>query len=119
MKRVIGGLAVMAGLLLPSLATADCQTNRSGEVVCGAGPCVRDLKGSVYCAHFRFGSVVRTSSGETLCGKGQCVTTLQGEVICSNVDGGAAVKQLDGSTRCMGECERASVELCEQTPAGR
>jgi hypothetical protein len=119
MKRVLGGLAVAIGLVLPISASADCQKDLAGKVVCGAGPCSRDLKGRVYCARFRFGSVVRTTSGETVCGRGQCVTTLNGDVLCSNVDGGGAVKQVDGTPRCEGQCEPASVELCEQASAGQ
>ena len=65
---------------------------RSGEVICGAGPCLRDVNGEVYCAQFRFGSILRTSNGETLCGRGRCVTTLNGEVVCSIVDGGGAIE---------------------------
>jgi len=91
---------------------------RSGEVICGGGPCVRDINGVVYCAQFRFGSVVRTTRGETLCGRGQCVTTIRGEVICSIVEGGGAVRQSDGSVRCQGECEYASLDLCERSSAG-
>jgi hypothetical protein len=109
------GLAISLSLSAP--AVADCLQERSGQVVCGAGPCLRDVNGEVMCAQFRWGSIQRTSNGETLCGKGQCARTLKGEVICSAVDGGGVVKQSDGTVRCQGGCEYASLDLCERTSA--
>jgi hypothetical protein len=111
-------LGLALSLSLPASVVADCLKDRSGAVICGGGPYLRDINGEVYCAQFRFGSVMRTSKAETLCGRGQCVTTLNGEVICSAVDGGAAMKQSDGAVRCQGGCEYASLDLCERTSAG-
>jgi hypothetical protein len=118
MKRIIL-LTLVIGPVLWLPAEAACLKDRSGEVICGAGPCLRDVNGQVLCAQYRFGSILRTSDGQTVCGKGKCLTTLQGDVICSSFDGGGVAKQLDGTVRCDGACERASVELCERTSAGR
>jgi hypothetical protein len=107
-----------AGSMAPS-ADAACLSDLWGRVTCGAGPCSTDLYGNVYCAQFRFGSIVTTRTGQVVCGKGGCVTTLRGEVICSNIDGGGVVTQIDGKVRCEGQCEAASLSLCEQTPAGQ
>src|SRR5262245_18264270 len=117
-KPAVLAIAVAIGVSTVPSASADCMKERSGEVICGGGPCLRDLYGVVYCAQFRFGSVLRTTRGETLCGRGQCVTTIRGEVICSAVEGGGAVRQSDVSVRCQGECEYASLELCERSSAG-
>jgi hypothetical protein len=110
------GLAAVVCLGGP--VAADCLKDRSGQVICGGGPCLRDIGGEVWCAQFRFGSIRRTINGETLCGKGQCVVTVNSEVICSAVEGGGALKQSDGTTRCQGGCEYASPALCERTSAG-
>ena len=118
MKLAALALGLATSLLLSAPAVADCLKDRSGVVICGGGPCLRDVNGEVTCAQFRFGSVLRTVNGETLCGKGRCVTTLNGEVICSAVDGGSALKQSDGTVRCQGGCEYGSLDLCERTSAG-
>jgi hypothetical protein len=117
-KLAVLALGLATSLSLSASAVADCLQDRSRQVICGAGPCLRDVNGEVYCAQFRFGSIQRTTRGETLCGRGRCVTTLNGEVVRSMVDGGAAMKQSDGTVRCQGGCEYASLDLCERTSAG-
>ena len=109
----------LAGMMVSTAVHAGCMQDRWGHVVCGAGSCVRDREGMVYCAPTRFGSVVRTIDGQVKCAHGQCVKTLEGELICSSVDGGGAVKRVDGTVRCEGSCEYATTDLCEALPAGR
>jgi len=109
----------LAGAMASPAVHAACMQDRWGHVVCGAGSCVRDREGLVYCAPTRFGSVMRTIDGQVKCARGQCVKTLQGELICSTVDGGGAVKQLDRTVRCEDACELATTDLCEARPAGR
>jgi hypothetical protein len=130
---------LVAGLMLPPSAHADCVTQITGEVICGTGPCNTDMKGQASCAQYRFGTAVRTSCGDAakfegdfrvrpptsrcygqvVCGRGRCVTTFRGEIVCSVLDGGGAVIQIDGTVRCDGACEAASPDLCERRPAGR
>jgi uncharacterized low-complexity protein len=94
-NMTLAALGLATSLSLSAPAVADCLKERSGQIICGGGPCLRDVNGEVTCAQFRWGSVLRTSNGETLCGKGRCVRTLNGEVICSAVEGGAVVKESD------------------------
>src|SRR5688572_8901962 len=118
MKKLAAlALGLVISLALSAPAVADCLQDRSRQVICGGGPCFRDVYGEVTCAQFRFGSILRTVNGETVCGKGRCAITLNGEVICSAVDGGGVIKQSDGTVRCQGGCEYASIELCERTAA--
>jgi len=109
---------LVASSWLAPPAGAACLSDVWGQVTCGVGPCAADRYGRVYCAQYRFGSVVTTISGQVVCGRGQCVTTLRGDVICSNMDGGGVALLVDGKVRCAGQCETASPDFCEQTPAG-
>jgi len=111
-------IAVVGLILASGMANADCMRNGKGEIVCGKGECQRDRRGVVLCSAFRKGSAVRTSDGKIVCGKGRCVKTLGGVVFCSTVAEGDAVKDINGVPRCEGQCERASVDYCEATPAG-
>ena len=53
-----------------------------------------------------------------VCARGQCAETARGQLICSAVDGGAVFVDVKG-IRCYGQCERASVDLCERSVAAR
>ena len=107
-------LAVLP-LLRPALA--DCVREvASGEVICGAGRCEADVKGTVFCAPSRYGTIVTQMDG-IVCGMGQCLANARGDQICSSVEGGAVFADTKG-IRCYGECEPASLNLCERTPAG-
>src|SRR5262245_8867477 len=46
--------ATLAGAMVSTVVHAACMQDRWGHVVCGAGPCVRDREGMVYCAPTRF-----------------------------------------------------------------
>ena len=120
MKPLRTTLLVLAALLATEhCPLAECLKNAGGEVVCGRGKCVADIRGAVFCAKYRYGAVVRTLFGATLCGKGDCASTLKGQWLCSAVEDGSVFKDWDGSIRCEGTCEPASTENCEMVPAGR
>jgi hypothetical protein len=111
------GLFVMV-LVIPAITSADCLKDRYGEVYCGAGRCLVDHKGIVLCSRYYDGDAERTSDGQVLCGRGQCVKRSDGLVFCSTEVGGAALLDSRGSARCYGQCEPATVEMCENTRAG-
>lgn len=110
------GLLVTLWLLAP-VVFADCAKNSVGEVYCGAGRCLNDRNGTIWCSRFYEGDAQITLKGAVLCGKGQCAQTLRGEIFCSSVVGGAAVKDSKGRVRCYGQCERATAAHCEHTRA--
>ena len=89
----------------------------SGDVICGQGPCMTTARGQAFCAPSRFGTVQNTLDG-VVCARGQCAETARGQLICSAVDGGAVFVDVKG-IRCYGQCERASVDLCERSVAAR
>jgi len=72
---------------------------------------------AAFCAPSRFGTVQNTLDG-VVCARGQCAETARGQLICSAVDGGAVFVDVKG-IRCYGQCERASVDLCERSVAAR
>lgn len=111
------GLFVMV-LVIPAITSADCLKDRSGEVYCGAGLCLTDSNGIVWCSRYYNGDAVRTSDGQVLCGKGQCMKRSDGLVFCSTKVGGAVLSDSRGHARCYGQCETATVEMCENTRAG-
>jgi hypothetical protein len=111
------GLLVMV-LVIPTITFADCLKDRSGEVYCGAGRCLSDSNGIVLCSRSYDGDVERTSNGQVICGKGQCAKRSDGIVFCSTEVGGAVLIDSNGSVRCYGQCEPATVEMCENTRAG-
>lgn len=111
-------------ILLMSFVYADCVKDLSGEVYCGAGQCVvgstfeYDNKyGTIWCSKYYEGGAVKTLDGRVLCGKGKCAKNSKGEVFCSSKIGGAVLKDSRGHVRCYGNCERATLENCENTVA--
>lgn len=111
------GLLVTA-LVIPTITSADCLKDRYGEVYCGAGRCLSDSNGIVWCSRYYDGDAERTSDGQVICGKGQCTKLSNGLVRCSTEVGGAVLIDSNGSARCYGQCEPATVEMCENTRAG-
>ncbi|MFT5702533.1 MAG: hypothetical protein ACI8ZB_005455 [Desulforhopalus sp.] len=105
-------------LVIPAITSADCLKDRYGEVYCGAGQCEVDYNGIVLCSRYYDGYAERTSDGQVVCGKGQCVKRSNGSVFCSTEVGGAVLLDSKGSARCYGQCEPATVEMCENTRAG-
>lgn len=119
MTRTFHPLVVTLALLVVSTSTpADClKETSSGEVICGQGACMTNARGLAFCAPSRYGTIQNSING-VVCARGQCIETARGQLICSSVDGGAVFPDSKG-VRCYGECERASVGLCERTVAGR
>ena len=113
---LVAGLLVIMWSLAPG-AFADCATDAYGDVYCGAGRCVRDRGGAVWCSRSYQGGAQLTRDGRALCGKGQCAKTTRGEIFCSSVVGGAVLKDSKGRVRCQGRCEGATAAQCENTRA--
>ena len=111
------GLLVMV-LVIPAFISADCLKDRYGEVYCGAGRCLADTNGIVWCSRYYEGDAKRTSDGNVLCGKGHCTKRSDGLVFCSTEVGGAVLLDSSGRARCYVQCEPATVEMCENTRAG-
>jgi hypothetical protein len=118
MQKLATVILAVALAVIASSASAECMKNRSGDVVCGRGQCEKTRDGQVFCSRYEDGAAVRTSEGKVVCGKGQCVKTSRGEIFCSADEGGSAMKDRNGDPKCLGECERASIENCEGEPPG-
>jgi len=110
------GLLVMA-LLFATITSADCMKDLRGEVYCGAGRCIVDRKGTVWCSRHYDGDAEITLDGQVLCGKGQCAQDRDGQVFCSSEIGGAVLIDIRGHVRCYGQCEPATADNCENTRA--
>lgn len=110
------GLSVLA-LSLAGIASAGCIKDLRGEVYCGAGRCLVDNKGVVWCSRYHEGDAKKTLDGRVLCGKGQCERDINGAIYCSSVISGAVLVDSRGSVRCYGQCEPATAESCENTRA--
>ncbi len=111
------GLLTILCLLAPT-AAADCARDAYGEVYCGAGRCMHDRNGTVWCSRYYEGGVERTRDGAAVCGKGQCAKNSRGQIFCSSVVGGAVAIDSKGRVRCYGRCERPIVAQCENSRAG-
>ncbi|MEA2080045.1 MAG: hypothetical protein U9P00_09350 [Pseudomonadota bacterium] len=111
----IGLLAI--ALLMTAIASADCLRDPRGEVYCGAGRCIVDSKGSVWCSRHDDGDAKITLDGQVLCGKGQCAKDSNGQVFCSSEVRGAVLIDSRGRVRCYGLCEPASADECENARA--
>lgn len=113
--RSLLGVAVLA--LVGFEVSADCSTNAYGDVYCGAGRCVRDHTGAVWCSRHYQGGALITRDGRAVCGTGQCAKSTRGEIYCSSVVGGAVLKDSRGQVRCQDRCELATAAQCESTRA--
>lgn len=103
--------------LFATAASADCIKDVRGEVFCGAGHCIVDSKGTVWCSRYYEGDAEITLEGQVLCGKGQCAKNTDGQVFCSSEVGGAVLVDSRGHVRCFGRCEPATADMCESTRA--
>ena len=110
------GMIVMA-LLMAAITSADCIKDLRGEVYCGAGSCIVDSNGIVWCSRYLEGDAEKTLDGRVLCGKGQCAKDIAGEVLCSSEIGGTVLIDSRGRVRCYGQCEPATADKCESTRA--
>ena len=100
-------------MLMATISSADCMKDLSGEVYCGAGRCVVDSKGTIWCSRHYEGDAKKTLDGQVLCGKGQCAKGKDGQFLCSSEIGGAVLIDSRGRVRCYGECEPATADNCE------
>ena len=112
------GMATLLLLLVSATVSADCMPNGKGEVFCGAGDCVSDRGGVIWCSRFRDGGAQMTRDGQAMCGRGQCARDPHDSVFCSSEIGGAAIRDTRGRVRCYGQCEPAKAEWCENSLAG-
>jgi len=110
------GLLVMA-MLMAAITFADCIKDLRGEVYCGAGHCLVDSNGIVWCSRYYEGDAEKTLDGRVLCGKGHCAKNIDGEIFCSSEIGGVVLVDSRGRVRCYGQCEPASADNCESTRA--
>jgi hypothetical protein len=110
------GLLVITSLLA-AITSADCAKDLRGEVYCGAGRCIVDSKGTVWCSRHYDGDAEITLDGQVLCGKGQCAKDSDGQVFCSSEVGGAVLIDSRGRVRCYGRCEPATADECENIRA--
>ena len=106
-----------AALLVANFAVADCVEDLRGNVYCGAGLCIVDSKGVVWCSRHRDGDAEISLDGQVMCGKGQCAKGSDGVVFCSSEIGGAVLVDNRGRVRCYGQCELATADNCESNPA--
>ncbi len=90
---------------------ADCVKNPEGNVVCGKGECVADQYGKVFCAN-EGGGAIRDQYGDVKCGVGSCAKDDLGEIWCSAKPGGGAATDSNGKVKCLGQCRRATAQLC-------
>ncbi len=110
------GLLVIASLMV-AVTSADCVLEMHGEVYCGAGRCIFDRKGTIWCSRYYDGDAEITSDGQVLCGKGQCAKDRDGQILCSSEVGGAVLIDTRGRVHCYGRCEPATADKCENTRA--
>ena len=95
------GLFLMV-LLMTDITSAGCINNPRGEVCCGAGRCIVDSEGTVWCSRHRDGDAVITSNVQAF---------------CSSEIGGAVLIDSHGRVRCYGHCGPTTVDECQNTLA--
>lgn len=108
---------LFATFLIATYASADCKKDIHGEVFCGAGRCLIDRDGTVWCSRHYEGGAEITLDGQVLCGKGRCAKDKYGRIFCSSEIGGTVLIDGRGRVRCYGQCEPATVDNCESTRA--
>ena len=113
---VVLGLSLTT-LLIAASVRAECIKDLRGEVYCGAGRCVVDSKGVVWCSRTLHGDAKISLDGQVLCGKGDCVAGRDGKLYCSSEIGGDVLVDSRGLVRCFGQCEAATAEYCESKKA--
>src|SRR5262249_10584892 len=52
-------LLALAAMSATTPAGAECKKDPRGDVVCGRGQCVVDVRGNVFCAKYRYGAIVK------------------------------------------------------------
>ncbi len=103
----------------PGTLLAECLRDSGRiETVCGAGPCVQDRYGEVYCAPHIDGSALRDRRGIAVCSAGQCARDTEDRIVCSAQPGGAVLQNRFGEVDCYGGCVEAQASLCEREFTG-
>ncbi|MDJ0877125.1 MAG: hypothetical protein QNI86_00870 [Halieaceae bacterium] len=111
-------LLLLMGLgSFPSFAECMRDTGRI-ETICGAGPCLRDRYGEVYCAPHIDGSALLDRYQQVVCSVGECRRSIDDEILCSSQPGGAVLTNIHGEIDCYGGCRPASADACERNFAG-
>ncbi len=102
-----------------SYVFAECMRDDGRiETVCGAGPCVKDRYGEVYCAPHIDGTATLDRYQQAVCSVGRCARSRNDEIICSREPGGDVLLNIYGEADCYGGCIVASAEACEREFAG-
>lgn len=91
----------------------DCIKNPDGNVVCGKGQCATDQYGTVFCAK-EGGGALKDQYGNVKCGVGYCAKSDRGQIRCSTKPGGGAATDSNGKVKCLGGCQSATSQLCEE-----
>ncbi len=104
---------LLALLVMPASASADCVKDRYGKTVCGNGQCETDIYGKVFCADAG-GGAVKDKYGMVLCGTGACAKDYLEQVWCSKEPGGGAAVDSFGKVKCLGDCEPGSSARCRE-----
>ena len=112
-------VAFLSIILTAAVVRAECIQDLRGEVYCGAGRCVVDSKGVVWCSRTLHGDAKVALDGQVLCGKGNCAAGRDGKLYCSSEVGGDVLVDSRGRVRCFGSCEPAKAEYCESKVADR
>jgi len=103
-------LALVAGT---EVNAGDCIKNSDGNVVCGQGQCVTDQYGAAFCAKAG-GGAMKDEYGTVKCGVGYCAKNDRGQIQCSKKAGGGATTNSNGKVKCLGGCQSATSQLCEE-----
>ena len=106
-------------LLATAPVFAACLQTLHGDVYCGAGRCLVDRDGRVWCSKFPRGDAEKTIHGIVLCGKGACAKDINGTVLCSSELDGAVFVDAKGLVHCYGRCEAATAAHCEAVRADK
>jgi hypothetical protein len=117
-SRSFYGIGLLLSALLTATVTfADCKKDLYGQVFCGAGRCLVDKDGLVWCSRHYDGGAAITLDGQVLCGIGRCAKDKHGQIFCSSEIGGAVLVDSRGRVRCFGQCEPATRNNCESDVA--
>ena len=111
-RFLIGCLLALSAAATQVNAAGDCIKDQFGRVVCGAGQCATDQFGKVFCAK-EGGGAVKDELGSVKCGVGYCAVDDRGQVRCSKRPGGGASTDSYGRVQCLGGCQPATKQLCE------
>ena len=104
---------LLAASLGAAPATAQCVTDRHGNVLCPPpdSRCLQNLHGDWWCAPSG-GDVVLDRARQAVCGPGQCQTDLRGDVKCSSQPRGSSALDRYREVQCTGACVAASAAAC-------